>query len=226
MDVKKKFIAGSFCFVIFTCLIMTTAWAAKEKEKGKKTKGKKEEKAIDKTKEDKIRQEEAIKKVTSLPSLPPSFTTGASSKGGFKLPSLPPNVPPVSKYPDPSIVEVQKQLADIVKIQQTLQLQQTQQISEIQKIVEQAEVHQKLLGELEKARGNVSGESQIDEAIRRQKIQLIEEQAAKNQAALEEMKEKKDAKEKSTEKKLTAISDKAPSEQKPKKSGWWWNFEK
>lgn len=241
MRKKNNFLVW-ILFIVFACFTVTTAFAAVEKQKQQKKENKKEP----------PKEKEGAK----LPSLPPAekaVAVPSTASATFQLPDLPPNVPPVFHNPNPSIVEVQKQLADIVKIQQSLQLQQDQQIVEIQRIVEQAQAHQKLLGELEKARGKAGAGNQVDEAIRREKIQLIEEQATKNQAALEKLKEQglpekkfdKEAQEtnsKPASQELAPFEEKPSQsdeevvepvlpplpepkklEEKPKKSSWWWN---
>ncbi|GEM_PF-3071784 len=118
-------------------------------------------------------------------STPPS----ASTQSAPAKPTAP--VAPVPRYPDPSIIEIQKQLQDIIKIHQDLEKQRDQNLAEIQKILEQSRMHQQLLSDLsqdQKAAGKAK--SEMDEIIRRQKIQIIEEQALKNKSELERLRKK------------------------------------
>jgi len=104
-----------------------------------------------------------------------------------------PTAPAVSvpRYPDPSIIEIQKQLQDIIKVHQDLEKQRNQDLAEIQKILEQSRMHQQLLSDLNRDQTAAGkAKSEMDEIIRRQKIQIIEEQALKNKSELEKLKKK------------------------------------
>lgn len=192
-DKKNNYWVGFIC-MLFTCVALTVALAAEEKEKQPK----------------KVNQKEL----------------------------------PLPRHPDPSIIEVQKQLAEIIEIQKSLRIQRDQQVAEIQTIMDQARAHQKLLEELKQMRERpVEAKTQIDEAIRREKIQLIEQQAIKNQAALEKYKKEEFKEETSDEAASLEASEPIPdlavssivtdepvpsapleddkAEEKQKKNFWW-----
>ena len=165
------------------------------------------------------------------PSLPPK---------PIKAPKVP-TVPVPASAVNPSITEIQKELQSIVQIHRSLQLQHQAQIAEIQKITEQAKAHQKLLKSLSVPVPQVpkAPSSNIDEIIRVEKIRLIQEQAFKNRAMLEkireqslqekheklaqalETKEAAPSEEKSSKGKGAKKTAPAPKEEPEKKRSWW-----
>jgi hypothetical protein len=92
---------------------------------------------------------------------------------------------------DPSVTEIQKELQTIVKLHRSLQQQHREQIVEIQRITEQAQAHQKLLKNLADMRKTVAPADvpAMDEALRIEKIRLIQEQARQNRVTLEKIRE-------------------------------------
>lgn len=104
-------------------------------------------------------------------------------------------IPPAPRHPDPSIVEIQKQLQEILQTHRTLELQRQQELAEVQKILDQSRMHHELVKDLNRkpAGSPLPAKPEMDEALRRQKIQLIEEQALKNRTKLENLKKKKQA---------------------------------
>ena len=142
---------------------------------------------------------------TPPPSTPPKVTTS-------DIPKLVQVQAPLPKYPDPSIVEVQRQLQDIVQIRQSVQMLQQRDIQEIQRITEQAQLHQRILEDLSAAKTPGQNEA-VEEAIRRQKIELIEKQASKNIEILEELKKKDKGKKKEKDKDKGKKKEKIKSEE-------------
>ncbi len=113
-----------------------------------------------------------------------------------------PNAVPARPAP-PAVADVQRELQEIIKIHQALQAQHVTQIREIQRIMEQARLHQQLLKNLAPARAmptapaasQAPGARNIEDMIRLQKIQLLQQQATQNRTRLEELsKEEKEAK--------------------------------
>jgi hypothetical protein len=117
----------------------------------------------------------------------------AEEKKEAPLPAAPVVTPRVTSQPaPPAVTDVQRELQEIVRIHQALQAQHVTQIREIQRIMEQARLHQQLLKDLAPARaaGGVPvtpATRNVDELIRLQKIQLIQQQAAENRSRLEEI---------------------------------------
>lgn len=107
-------------------------------------------------------------------------------------------IPPVPRHPDPSIVEIQKQLQEILQTHRTLELERQQELAEVQKILDQSRMHHERLKDLHREPAGLPfpARPETDEALRRQKIQLIEEQALKNRTKLENLKKKKQAQDK------------------------------
>ncbi len=134
------------------------------------------------------------------PWVPESFSAENKKR---KLPSVPekpivikPVTLPIPPHiPDPSIAEIQKQLQEILKVHQSLELQRDRELEEIQKIMEQSRIHQQLLKDLAKP-AQVKQQPVLEEALRREKIQIIEKEALKNQSKIEELKKKSSPKKK------------------------------
>ena len=147
--------------------------------------------------------EDERRQITLPPSIPKVEKPPAAS--------LPPQIPKISQVPqvpkvwDTSITQTQRELEDILRIHQILQVQQQAQLREIQRITEQAEVHQKILNDLGRARP-VTGtgetgasEMALEETLRVQKIALIQEQTRENQLRLKRL-EREVAREKKSKK--------------------------
>ncbi len=103
-------------------------------------------------------------------------------------------VPPTKTPSAPSLEETQQQLEQIIKIHKSLQTQHQREIQEIQKIMEQARAHQKLLRELSEKSptspvSSATPGMDIEEAIRSEKIELIQDQTQKNKTAIERLEE-------------------------------------
>lgn len=96
-------------------------------------------------------------------------------------------------YPDPAMAEIHQELADIIRVHQSLQLQyrdQVREIHEIQRITDQARAHQKLLKDLETVRRAQEANrtmKTLDELVRIEKIRLIQEQTRQNRVRLGEI---------------------------------------
>lgn len=123
----------------------------------------------------------------------PEPTAGApTSSVGVVVPL--PNTPNIPKIPKtPNVIQVQKELQEIVEIQRSIQASHYQQLREIQRITEQARAHQQLLKNLSASYAPVkptTGGVDTDEALRLEKIRLIQEQAVKNRKALEAVEKK------------------------------------
>ena len=162
----------------------------------------------------------------------PGASEGTASYGVPQLPKLPPRIPTAGYYSQvpakPSVVEIQKELQQIVQIHRSLQAQHQAEIAEIQRITEQAKAHQKLLMKLSTAPPSPTAQTRdIDEVIRLQKIRLIQEQARKNRAALEEIQKQKAGEEGSGESSGEPGEEKAPppsaaKDSPKKKTTFWW----
>lgn len=96
---------------------------------------------------------------------------------------------PVVPAPVPDVIKIQRDLENILQIHRNLEVQKFKQIREITQITEQARIHQQLLKDLALTR-QVGPARTTEEAIRLQKIQLIQKQAQKNQAVMKKIQEK------------------------------------
>lgn len=88
----------------------------------------------------------------------------------------------------PSILEIQKDLQEILRIHQTLQLQQLEQVREIQRITDQTKAQERLLKDFaaaREARKAARDSALIDEILRLEKLRLIREDVRQNRSRLE-----------------------------------------
>lgn len=107
-----------------------------------------------------------------------------------KLPEKEPSKASEPDYPDPAVAEIHQELADIIRVHQSLQLQYRDQVREIQRITDQARAHQKLLKDLETIRHAQEAArtaKTLDDLVRLEKIRLIQEQTRQNRGRLEEI---------------------------------------
>lgn len=96
----------------------------------------------------------------------------------------------VPDYPDPAVAEIHQELADIIRVHQSLQVQYRGQVREIQRITDQARAHQKLLKDLETirhAQEATRAAKTLDDLVRLEKIRLIQEQTHQNRTRLKEI---------------------------------------
>ncbi len=92
----------------------------------------------------------------------------ASSADASKNPPAPLNV-----------ADVNQQLQDIIKLNDSLKINQVATAAEIQQIQEQAKIHQQLLRRLETTEAAVN-RSEVNEVLRQEKIRIIREQTSQN----------------------------------------------
>lgn len=155
--------------------------------------------------------EEQRRQITLPPSIPKVEKLPAAG--------LPPQIPQVPKVWDTSVVETQRQLEDIIRTHQILQMEQQTQLREIQRITEQARIHQKILNELKTAGQAGGGGTTVEEAIRVQKVALIQEETRKNRLRLRRL-QRKAAREKTLKRAVEEKEAPAPPPTKTKKSPW------
>lgn len=126
--------------------------------------------------------EEQRKQITFPPSIPQVEKPPAAG--------LPRPVQQVPKVWGTSVAETQRELAEILRTHQVLQVQQQAQLKEIQRIRERAQAHQKILNELKPTTQATGGGAAVEEAIRAQKIALIQDETRKNRARLRRLQRK------------------------------------
>lgn len=84
--------------------------------------------------------------------------------------------------PSQNVEKIQKQLEDVVRVNQLLQEDYLKRMEKMRQVSEQARIHQKILDGI---RNQTPEEASIvQKAIRQEKIRLIAEQARKNQELL------------------------------------------
>ncbi len=90
---------------------------------------------------------------------------------------------------DISILNLQKQISDIIKLNESIKASQQTQVGEVQRIIEQARFHQRILTELKE--GEEKGEAKPSDAetlLKQEKVRLIGEQTEQNKEFIEEIK--------------------------------------
>lgn len=129
------------------------------------------------------------------------------------------SVPKVPNYARPGALEdvarIQRELQDIIRIHQSLQFEQQRENREIQRIREQTQIHKQLLNNLAAA-PSPPGPTSPEEALRAEKIRLIDEEAQKNRNTIEKIQGKQ--KEATQEKPVKVSSPPASSKKDKKKS--------
>ncbi len=114
-----------------------------------------------------------------------------------KVVKLPPRIPSLPKIPPPvtptgidnSILKIQQQIKEIIKLNDTLKLRYADRAAEIQRISEQARIHQHILEQLQKipkSRPTVSAVD-TDEILRQEKIRLIRDETKKNHQLIQNL---------------------------------------
>jgi len=92
---------------------------------------------------------------------------------------------------DMSIIKIQNQIQQIIRLNANLKTQYQGQADQIQRITEQARIHQQILNKLETARTvpvNQGGDAG-DDFVRQEKIRLIQEETEKNRSFLAQLEE-------------------------------------
>ena len=128
-------------------------------------------------------------------------------------------VPAAATTAGPDIAQIQEQLRNIIQIHESLQSQGIGQVHEIQRIRDQTQAHQALLQELAPLREaggtKIPKTPTVDELIQIQKLRMIQQEASRNRAALEQF--RKTAEEKGAGATLAQKSEKQEEEKKSEK---------
>lgn len=92
-----------------------------------------------------------------------------------------------------NLTEINRQLQEIIRMNDAIKASQATKIAELQRIQEQAKIHQKILNNLvmSKATAPVVRPSDVDEVLRQEKIRLIREQASRNAEIVKAIERKK-----------------------------------
>ena len=176
------------------------AWAKKKET---------EKKAVEK----KVDEEKAIDKTTVTAATPSE--EGEESAGGLNLPVIPkvsgmvPNVPQIPKVPrvgvnfpqvqpvlpspgEPNIKKIQKQINDIIKLNENLKVRYQSQASEIQRITDQAKIHRQILENMSNLKGRkiLVKPMDRDEVLRQEKVRLIQKTTEENRKYVETLGQK------------------------------------
>ena len=87
--------------------------------------------------------------------------------------------------------DVQKQIQEIIRLNEKMQTQHREQAAELQRIQEQASIHKKILADLEKARSvrAIAVPPDQTELLRQEKLRLIRQQTQENYRFLSHLKE-------------------------------------
>lgn len=119
--------------------------------------------------------------VPNVPSLPRIPTIPKTADTGIpSIPSIPSKSLPNQ---EPEILRIQKQIHDIIKLNDTLKAQYSDQAAEIQKISEQAKIHQKILQDLEKTKSEMKT-TNSESMIVQEKVKLIRKETETNRKFL------------------------------------------
>ena len=129
-----------------------------------------------------------------LPLIPQLPQIPKIPSGKIAIPTMP-ALPPTVLRQDPDIAKIQKQIQEIIKINDSLKSNYAGQAEEIQKISEQARIHQKILKDLEAARNRqVGAKANPQKFMDLEKVKLIEKETNKNNQFLNNLKNQETSK--------------------------------
>jgi len=124
----------------------------------------------------------AFKPVTPLP--PRAYNTNSVPSAVKYTKIAQAAQPPI----DISILNLQKQISDIIKLNESIKASQQAQVGEVQRIIEQARIHQRILTELKEGEGKEEVKSSDAEVLLKQeKVRLIQNETEKNKEFIEEI---------------------------------------
>ncbi|MBI3306352.1 MAG: hypothetical protein HYZ84_00895 [Candidatus Omnitrophica bacterium] len=147
--------------------------------------GKKEEK-LAKAEQEKIvvQQAPAIEVKAEIPPRPPKIES---------VPDLPrPSIPQALKAPsvDPSMNRIQKEIQEVIKLNEELKSRYKSQAAEIQRISEQARIHQKILQDMNQMPRKVPviKPQDTEELLKQEKLRVIEQDTEASRKFIEDLK--------------------------------------
>lgn len=121
-----------------------------------------------------------------IPQIPQVKYPGVSQKVG-----VPSSAPVGSASVDPDIARIQKQIQEIMKINESLKTNFSGQAAEIQKISDQAKIHGEILKDLDSGK-KIAEDASADKYLNQEKLRLIREETEKNQKYLQELNNQKE----------------------------------
>lgn len=144
-------------------------------------------------------EEGESEEVPALPQIPqvPKVNTGIPQLPQVKYPAfsqktgVPSSAPVSSASVDPDIARIQKQIQEIMKINESLKTNFSGQAAEIQKISDQAKIHGEILKDLDSSK-KIAEEAGADKYLNKEKLRLIREETEKNQKYLQELNDQKE----------------------------------
>lgn len=107
-----------------------------------------------------------------------------------RVPQMPvadiPKIAPVTNMPpDAQIIDIQRQISEIIRINESLKQRYQSQAGEIQRIVEQSKIHQRILNDLEESNRKKQEDLNADSQLKKEKVSLINEQTRKNKETID-----------------------------------------
>ena len=100
---------------------------------------------------------------------------------------------PRTSMPPANAADINRQLQDIIKLNDSLKVNQTSNFAQLQSIQEQAKIHQQILQKLEvsKAATPVLNSADVQEVLRQEKIRLIHEQTSRNREIVKALEQRR-----------------------------------
>jgi hypothetical protein len=201
MNAKKKLVV---LILAMTASAFTWPWQVPQQKEEKEAPTEKEKEEVIWEKKI-VTEEEKVPGVgVAVPAPVPvyrSYTTAFKPISASSAPYSPPKPPPaavtrVQKSPvpslpsgavDTSVVNIQNQIKEIIRINESLKANEQRHLAEIQRIMDQARVHQRILEELRAAKGTKgkAKPSEAEELLRQEKLRLIQEETEKNKKFIE-----------------------------------------
>lgn len=185
--------------LILLNLAFTWPWEAQQKELSSEApeppKTQMEQKKVEPIPQ-KLSQEKEDQSVTNLSAEPvtvPSVVVPPAVK--VINPPIQRIRPPIQTTVKPVITpqavsEAQRQVNEIIALNQSLELRQMNQMAEVRRIIDQAKIHQKILSDLQKVpRLEKPKVASSEELLRQEKIRLIVSETSRNKETIKKIEE-------------------------------------
>lgn len=133
---------------------------------------------------DAVRQVQGIQSVSSFKS--PAAAAGSNVPAPVNLPIAQQDISPLK---DLEVVKIQKQISEIIETNEKFKSLQQSQTDQIRQITEQAQMHRRMLQDLEEK--NRSPQTlktdDVDEILRQEKMRIIENETEQNKLLLDQL---------------------------------------
>lgn len=128
----------------------------------------------------------AVRQVQDIQTLQPYKAPASAPVSSVNLPIAQQDISPLK---DLEVVKIQKQISEIIETNEKFKSLQQSQTDQIRQITEQAQMHRRMLQDLEernKSPQDLSADD-VDEILRQEKMRIIESETEKNKLLLDQL---------------------------------------